>query len=272
MTDPNITSAAHLIATADALFIGAGAGMSVDSGLVPYRGAGGRYTTTDIHEASGQFFEDQPEQAAHAAHARHRELLTAVPHDGYAILRRWAAGTRYGAGVFTTNVDTMFVRAKFDADALYEAHGSVTYSQCAARCGAGVFPTDASGPTRCSRCEGWARPNTLLFGDFSFDDSRRWTQWENLSKWFATVPEQARVVVVEIGAGTEVPIVRNKCRALAASEGWPLIRINPSQAGLDDAHPDGSVSVPLGALEALQKVDREVQQPDVGARTVHARA
>lgn len=234
--------------------------MSVDSGLAPYRGVGGTYTRNGVEEASGQFFEDTPDAAVRAAHLRYQEILAAQPHQGYTILHDWGQRCRDGAAVFTTNVDSMFARAGFDEHAIYEAHGSVFRSQCLSRCGAAIFPTPTSASAQCPACGGRGRPNTLMFGDFSFDDSRRFSQWEDLAGWFGRVPQYARVVIVEVGAGTEVPVVRSKCRALSASEDWPVIRINPDQPDLDEAHADGSVSLALTALEALQRIDEHINE------------
>ena len=55
------------------------------------------------------------------------------------------------------------------------------------------------------------------------------------------------MVAVEMGAGLAIPTVREECEGRAQV----LIRINPREADT----PDGGISLPLGALEALGKID-----------------
>ena len=59
------------------------------------------------------------------------------------------------------------------------------------------------------------------------------------------------MVVIEIGAGTYVPSVRIQCEGLAVDHETTLIRINLREF---DA-PTGNVSLPLGGLAALQRID-----------------
>lgn len=58
-----------------------------------------------------------------------------------------------------------------------------------------------------------------------------------------------RPVVIELGAGTAIPTVRR----VGESRGWPMIRINPTEAEVDSAN---SVSVPLEALAALEFLEK----------------
>lgn len=54
-----------------------------------------------------------------------------------------------------------------------------------------------------------------------------------------------RLVVVELGAGTDVPSVRRLCEGQHA----PLVRINPREPHVAEGT---GVGIPLGALAALQ--------------------
>jgi hypothetical protein len=69
------------------------------------------------------------------------------------------------------------------------------------------------------------------------------------------IPEQTRpLVIIECGAGTAVPTVR--LFSESAAERWgTLIRINPSEPEV----PDGQIGIPLGALEALERIDEVIQ-------------
>lgn len=261
-----LRAAADLIQEADALIIGAGAGMSADSGLGVYRGSGGRYaqgTTkyglTDLELASAATYETHPDKARENARERHQAHLSAQPHDGYRVLSLWRQHARHGAAVITSNIDGLFARAGFPEPSIYEAHGSSAYSQCLGRCGAQVFPTTdpVIGPAVCDTCGGPARPNTLLFGDQRFRDHRRAAQWDRLSRWFDHIEEHAtRVVVLEIGAGTDIPIIRVRTEALAISNQWPLIRINPDPSVARDGIP--TVEITDTAAAALTAINNLV--------------
>ena len=62
-----------------------------------------------------------------------------------------------------------------------------------------------------------------------------------------------KLLVIEIGAGTAIPTVRYECESTDAT----VIRINPR-----DAHGGGNViSVPLGALDALQRIEQPQSGP-----------
>ena len=97
-------------------------------------------------------------------------------------------------------------------------------------------------------------PNTLMFADFGFDDRRRAAQWDRLGTWFDTVPDGARVVVLDIGTGLTVPVLRAKAETLALSQGWPVVRINPEPTpwpgDLTGVQVQALAGAALGALAA----------------------
>ena len=140
--------AAERIASADALLIAAGAGMGVDSGLPDFRGDRGFWNAYPPYEklglnfvalASPRWFRDDP-TLAWGFYGHRRNLSRATQsHDGFRILRDWAAGMRHGACVFTSNVDDHFQRAGFDPERVAEVHGSGEWLQCTRGCGAGIF-------------------------------------------------------------------------------------------------------------------------------------
>src|SRR5262249_60368056 len=66
---------------------------------------------------------------------------SAVPHQGFEILRRWGERLPHGYFVFTSNVDGQFQKAGFSADRILECHGSIHFLQCTERCGRGTWPS-----------------------------------------------------------------------------------------------------------------------------------
>jgi hypothetical protein len=63
-------------------------------------------------------------------------------------------------------------------------------------------------------------------------------------------------VVVEMGAGTAVPTIRNLGERLAGSRGAAVIRINPREPRISPPH----ISLPRGALEGLRAIEAELEQ------------
>lgn len=204
----------------------------------------------------------------------------AVPHAGYAAMRRW--GERLKGGdffVFTSNVDGAFEgRAGFPADRLVECHGAVTQLQCRRPCARGadaLWPSaglrvpydeatfecaEADVPT-CPRCGEVARPAVMMFGDGAFDSGARLDAQEaRFEAWLEALRERGRsLAVVEVGAGKAVPTVRLTGEAVvraheACGAGATLVRVNPLDSDCG-ARGVPHVSLPMGGLEALEGID-----------------
>jgi NAD-dependent SIR2 family protein deacetylase len=188
------------------------------------------------------------------------------------MLHRWAGKKPHGAFVFTSNVDCHFQRAGFPRDRLVECHGTIEYLQCMTGCGADLFPAAdvhvqvdpvtfrASEPLpKCPRCGGLARPNILMFGDFAWDGVLTEAQEQRMSAWLTKVDRaDARLVVIEMGAGTAVPTVRMTSeRVVRRHEKATLIRINVREPLV----PAGHVGIAQGALAALTAIDEILGAP-----------
>jgi NAD-dependent SIR2 family protein deacetylase len=272
-----VQRAADALRRAEGLVIGAGAGMSVDSGLPDFRGGEGFWKAYPPYRALGlQFTEvatprwftrDPPFAWGFYGHRLHR-YRTTRPHEGFTILHRWAERLPHGAFVFTSNVDGHFQRAGFDAGRILEIHGSLDWMQCMDHCGAGLFPSPSGDVVvavdettmravgelpKCPACGGLARPNVLLFEDGRWDSSRSMVQQSNLEAWMEKA-SKARLVIVECGAGTAIPSVRHFCEELAAASGCPLIRINVREPSV----PRGQIGLAMGALQALRLLDEHL--------------
>ncbi len=268
--------AAAALAGAEALILGAGAGLGVDSGLPDFRGSEGFWKAypplaklglsfADL--ANPRLFRSDPSLAWGFYGHRLNLYRAATPHAGFAVLRRWAERLPAGAIVYTSNVDGLFQRAGFDPQRLLEVHGTIHWMQCLKDCGAGLFPAEQVVPhgvtldestlraaeplPACPVCGGLARPNILLFGDGGWDESRSCEQEQRLGQWLRDVRGK-RVAVVECGAGTAIPTVRHFCEAMADRFRGPLIRINLREPQV----PPGQIGLALGARAALEEIDR----------------
>jgi NAD-dependent SIR2 family protein deacetylase len=114
--------AARAIGSAEAILIGAGAGMGVDSGLPDFRGGSGfwkayppyaRLGLAFTELANPRWFASDPELAW--GFYGHRLMLyrETEPHGGFAILLRWMSRMPRGGFVYTSNVDGHFQKAGF---------------------------------------------------------------------------------------------------------------------------------------------------------------
>ena len=259
---------AELIDQAEGLLITAGAGMGVDAGLPDFRGTGGFWRAYPALAKSGIHFEDiaspdtfetDPKLAWGFYGHRLNLYRRTEPHEGHCILRKWAERMPQGAFVFTSNVDGLFQKAGFANVA--ECHGSIHRVQCLTPCSLAIWPADYIQPVvdedrchlvsplpACPDCGALVRPNILMFGDWNWQSQITRAQHEKLDQW---LQKTRRVLVIELGAGTNIATVRHFSEGL----GMPLIRINPTEPELDNAK---GVSLKMGALAALREIDREL--------------
>ena len=126
--EKELAAAATFIMEADALIIGAGAGMGVDSGLPDFRGKNGFWRAYPALGKRNIRFEEiaTPEAFQRRAYTTwgfygHRLLLyrRTAPHAGFAILREFSATMKYGAFVFTSNVDGQLLQRSPDPVAVF---------------------------------------------------------------------------------------------------------------------------------------------------------
>jgi NAD-dependent SIR2 family protein deacetylase len=238
--------------------------MGVDSGLPDFRGDEGFWRAYPPYERLGLSFIElaDPVHFAHDPELAwgfygHRLALyrSTVPHNGFEVLRRW------GAHVFTSNVDGQFQRAGFTHVA--EVHGSIHHLQCLLPCRSTIWEAStvdiqideetmrATGPLpECPNCGALARPNILMFGDYDWVPDRSQRDLDALATWRRGLHGK-QLVVIEIGAGNAIPTVRRQAELASAATG-ALIRINPREPEI--RHGRG-VSLPMGAAEALAEID-----------------
>ena len=100
-----------------------------------------------------------------------------------------------------------------------------------------------------------ARPNVLMFDDWSWDGSRTSDQQYRFATWFdhAVATPGSALVVVECGAGTAVPTVRLFGDRLAGRGNVRLVRINLRESQVPNGHHGiaGTALTVLHAIDAL---------------------
>jgi NAD-dependent SIR2 family protein deacetylase len=267
--DATLKRAADAIRQAAALVITAGAGMGVDSGLPDFRGDQGFWTAYPKYQRLGINFVG----AANPAHFErdpafgwgfygHRTNLyrETVPHRGFALLREWSERFELESFVVTSNVDGQFQKAGFAEEQILEVHGSIHHLQCLTPCHQEIWdnheqiPVDfatmrAGHVPRCPRCNGAARPNILMFGDYSWLPQRSHGQ-EMRFDLFTSQHRKTPMVVLEVGAGSAIPTIRYLSERLGSRPGTTVIRINPREPHIGRPH----LALACGALEGLEQI------------------
>jgi NAD-dependent SIR2 family protein deacetylase len=261
------------IGQADALLITAGAGMGVDSGLPDFRGKQGFWNAyphiakldlsfSDM--ANPGWFERDPE-LAWAFYGHRLDLYrTTMPHQGFSDLLSLCRRKPGGYFVFTSNVDGQFQKAGFESDRMIECHGSIHHFQCCTPCCDSIWSAAAVDISvdidafkakmplpACIHCGALARPNILMFGDWSWNQQRTDAQYQRFDQWIKNLrADNLKLGVIEIGAGKGVPTVRMFSEQAAGTAGATLMRINPR----DFEVPHGHISLPLGGAEGIKAI------------------
>ena len=262
-----IQAAANAIKKADALLIGAGAGIGVDSGLPDFRGNEGFWKAyppfrelniSFVEAANPDGFRDYPERAWGFYGHRLNLYRNTTPHAGFELLKEWGASCSNGYFVYTSNVDGQFQQAGFDSTPILECHGSIHYLQSITCSDGEILPaTDldiqvdnntflATGELPHMPDGTLARPNILMFGDYCWNPKRYIEQKTRYDAWLGQCVDQ-NIVAIECGAGTAIPTVRLECESIAST----LIRINPR----DSHSPAGHISIADGSMNALQAIN-----------------
>ena len=271
--EESVRRAARAIASAEALLICAGAGMGVDSGLPDFRGTQGFWRAypaiaklglSFAEMANPTWFKDDPALAWAFYGHRLNLYRKTTPHQGFNRLLEIGAAKPGGYFVFTSNVDGHFQKAGFATERIVECHGSIQHFQCAASCADEIWDADAETVIvdessfraleplpRCKNCSALARPNILMFGDWSWLGHRTEAQHERFTGWLHELAKSsANLAVIEVGAGSAIPTVRHTSERVLESIDGTLIRINPQEDGV----PSGQIGLPLGAAEGIQKI------------------
>jgi len=262
--------AASVLSEAEALVITAGAGMGVDSGLPDFRGDHGfwkaypmyaRLGINFIGAANPEHFEQDPGFGWGFYGHRTNLYRETVPHHGFHLLQRWQKRLGGESFVVTSNVDGQFQKAGFPEDHILEVHGSIHHLQCLKPCSMAIWPNGetilvelttmrAEHIPLCPHCGSVARPNILMFGDYSWLANRSHAQEERFDMFLGR-NRQRRLVVIELGAGSAIPTIRHLSERLGQRPGVRVIRINPREAHIGSPH----LSLPVGALEGLTGID-----------------
>jgi NAD-dependent deacetylase len=162
--EPALEQAAGLLRQAESVAVLTGAGISAESGVPTFRGAGGLWEGHSIDEvATPMAFEENPELVWGFYNARRANLRTVQPNPGHRTLAameaRWGS-TRFA--LITQNVDGLHRVA--GSQRVLELHGNLARVRCTA-CdliedrGYQALPE----MPHCDRCGALLRPDVVWF-------------------------------------------------------------------------------------------------------------
>jgi NAD-dependent SIR2 family protein deacetylase len=274
MIKEQIKQAKQFIEDADAILITAGAGMGVDSGLSDFRGNEGFWKAYPVIKdlgisfqkmANPQWFTVNPPLAWAFYGHRLNLYRDTVPHDGFKMLLDLLQEKNDDYFIYTSNVDGQFQKAGFSQDKILEVHGSIHHFQCREKCTRDIWDADsepmeidmekfeALNIPLCKHCGDIARPNILMFGDWSWNGRRTTNQEYKYNKWLKSVKvNKKKLAIIEIGAGTAIPTIRQEGQYIPQTyKNAKLIRINPREYDIDAKIGYG---IALGGLEGLQNI------------------
>lgn len=210
-----------------------GAGMSVESGLQTFRGAGGLWEGHRLEEvASPLAWDADPEKVTRFYNERRQKLLEATPHRGHLAIAELENIPELKVSIITQNIDDLHERA--GSTRILHLHGELRKSRSTGPSEA-VFPIDGWELTSADRCpEGYRlRPHVVWFGESvpAMDLAWEWMQTATdvvvvgtsllvypAAGLLQAAPASASVLAID-PAADELPVGAGERWAMPASEG-----------------------------------------------------
>ena len=231
----------NLLQSANHIFIGAGAGMSVDSGLPDFQSQG------ILHSIGEKEFLQNPLKNWKDLEKRRLLYRETQPHQGYQDLLNFL-NTKKSYFIYTSNVDGHFVQSGFSKKKVFEIHGNIHYRQCSDfLCEHPLYLAD--GQYLCESCGAVTRPNVVFDVDTGWDSSRADLQKQYFDQWMQSV-DSTQVLAIELGAGVLKQSIR------VQSERFPkLIRVNLTDWLVDQTEIAGMKGIKgIKGIEETEKI------------------
>lgn len=269
MVIQKIDHAKKLLAEAEAIVIGAGAGLSSAAGLTysdqrfeehfaPFIKA---YGLTDMYSAGFYPFATEEKKwgywSQHLYLNRYQTGSLPLYQDLYEVV----AGKNYF--VITTNVDSQFEKAGFDKEKLFEVQGNYGEFQCSVPCHDGIYTNQETLETllinrqglevrsedipKCPKCG--ADMMSHLRVDNRFVEDASWYRQEEAYIAFLQENAARKIVFLELGVGFNTPTIikfpfERLNEALPAAS---LIRLN-----LEDPEREGIITINQDMQEVVR--------------------
>lgn len=215
--------AAELIVQSSRTVAFTGAGISVESGIPPFRGKNGLWDKYDPATFDISFFQQYPGQAWEVMRDIFYDLFGRVkPNAAHYVLAEMEA-KKLLHGVITQNIDSLHHDA--GSKTIHEFHGSLRKLVCL-QCGAvvKVGRVDLSTlPPLCKKCRGLLKPDAVFFGESIPGHAHRAAFGES---------DKADVFIIVGTTGEVAPA--NMIPRLARENGAKIIEINTEPSEYTD--------------------------------------
>ena len=216
-----------VIDAADAVMVGAGAGLSTAAGLT-YSGERferyfgdfiAKYRFRDMYSAGFFPFQTLEEQWAYWSRHIWYNRYVESPKDTYAKLLRLVQGKDFF--VITTNVDHQFQRAGFPKERLYYTQGDYGLWQCSVPCNDKTYDNyetvksmveeqhDMRVPSELvPHCPVCGKPMAMnLRADGTFVEDEGWHAAAGRYRDFLEAHQDGKVLYLELGVGANTPVI-----------------------------------------------------------------
>lgn len=279
--EEQIQKAAELIKNADAVVIGAGAGLSTAAGL----NYGGRRFTenfgefiekygsanmTDMYSAG--FYPFPSEEAKWGYWSKHA-LINRIQPGALPLYQSVYDLVKDNPHfVLTTNVDHQFWKAGFADEQIFATQGDYGEIQCARGCHQKVYDgvelflqmdqarQDCKIPSdmvpKCPVCGGNMAMH--LRCDQYFVEDTRWNEAAANYGEFLQKQQGKKVVLLELGVGFNTPVIirfpfENMVRE---NENWSLIRLNLNEVVIPESFGDRGIGINADIADSIRDLNR----------------
>lgn len=247
---PSIKRAAEAIKSARHAIAFTGAGISVESGVPPFRGSENSvWSKYDPECLELNYFYNRPKESWGAIKEIFYNFMFKTeihPNTAHKVLAKMEAAKMLKCTV-TQNID--FLHQEAGSHTVYEFHGTAGRVICTNdRCSYTVKPQDMDLdelPPRCPKCGALLKPDFVFFGEGIPQDV-----YQNSFD----AAEKADVVIV-IGTTAEV-MPAGMIPILAKRHGATIIEINPTRSALTNTYTD--IYLPAKAGEAMGLLAKEL--------------
>jgi NAD-dependent SIR2 family protein deacetylase len=264
------------IENADAIIIGAGAGLSTASGvnygtthfeqLFPELVQ--TYGFTDMYTSS--FYHFLTEEEKWSYWAKHIHYLCTGMEATYLYKKLYELFIDKNYFIITTNVDRQFLKAGFDPQKVFEVQGALSKIQCAKGCHNQLYDDThlvkemlacdhsckipSKMVPKCPVCGGWMEVN--LRKDCFFVEDDDWEEHRCAYEKFIHENKDKKVLFLEFGAGFNTPgIIRYPFESLTKNmKDAFLIRVNDKFADVPNYISEKSIGIQTDICEFLKMV------------------
>jgi NAD-dependent deacetylase len=243
LSKKNIEKAIELLKKAKHITAFTGAGISVESGIPPYRGEGGLWSKQDPRVLELNYFKTNPEASWKVI----REIFfnyfsDAKPNAAHLALAEMEEKGNLKA-IITQNIDNLHQEA--GSKTVYEFHGNAQKLSCL-KCGKSY---DAQPellkkiPPRCTTCQGILRPDFIFFGEQIPQEAYKKSEEES---------KKADVFILAGTSGVVVPAAL--IPQYAKQNGAVIIEVNPERTAYSESITDIFIKGKAG--EILEKISK----------------